>query len=269
MRGFDINAATAYDEDADGFQFARTRSKNVTAAPTAKHDDTTSAENASAPAPATAPMTGKRKRQLIEKSTRAQSPPEKRRRSARLSGEPSQAEDPHVAPVLIQETTRKAQKPETKQTGKSKEYLPLREALKPPEIRKPTKIALPFADTPIIVRNKEMRKNTGQGQGHRRSSAGMRGRRASSLIESGTSNGEDDERFEATGLDIDAMHVALPHAEVEAVEFYKHISQDLAEPRRMRQLLTWCATRALLPSSAEGISESEDVRIGMHVCAKE
>jgi len=258
---------TAYDEDADGFQFARTRSKNVSAASTAKREDTTSAENVSASAPATAPATGKRKRQLIEKSTRAQSPPEKRRRSARLSGEPSQVEDPQVAPVSVQETTREDQKPGTKQTEKSKEYLPSREALKPQEIRKPTKIALPFADTPIIMRNKEMRKNTGQG--HRRSSAGMRGRRASSLIESGTSNGEDDERLEITGVDIDVIHVALPHAEVEAVEFYKHISQDLAEPRRMRQLLTWCATRALLPSSAEGISESEDVRIGMHVCAKE
>ena len=45
------------------------------------------------------------------------------------------------------------------------------------------KIALPFADTPINKRNKELRK------GHRRSSTGMRGRRASSLIDSGTSNG--------------------------------------------------------------------------------
>lgn len=53
--------------------------------------------------------------------------------------------------------------------------------------RDTTKIALPFADTPIIRRNKELRK--GGGQGHRRSSIGMRGRRASSLIDSGTSNG--------------------------------------------------------------------------------
>jgi kinetochore protein Mis13/DSN1 len=50
-----------------------------------------------------------------------------------------------------------------------------------------TKIALPFADTPIIRRNKEMRK--GSGESGRRSSLGMRGRRASSLIDSGKSNG--------------------------------------------------------------------------------
>lgn len=48
-----------------------------------------------------------------------------------------------------------------------------------------TKIALPFADTPIQRRNKEMRANSGQ----RRSSLGNRGRRASSLIDSGKSNG--------------------------------------------------------------------------------
>ena len=55
------------------------------------------------------------------------------------------------------------------------------------ELKEPTKIALPFADTPVIQRNKEMRKNSAQG--HRRSSAGLRGRRASSLMDAGLSNG--------------------------------------------------------------------------------
>ena len=89
-----------------------------------------------------------------------------------------------------------------------------------------TKISLPFADTPVIRRNKAMRENK-SGKGERRSSLGMRGRRASSLIESGNSN-------------------ALPHSEVDIPDFYKHIEcEGLPEPRRMRQLLTWCATRAL------------------------
>ncbi|KZF19645.1 hypothetical protein L228DRAFT_263512 [Xylona heveae TC161] len=89
-----------------------------------------------------------------------------------------------------------------------------------------TKIALPFADTPVIKRNKELRKGGSQG-GHRRSSVGMRGRRASSLIDSGTSS-------------------AMPHREVGEADFYKHIEgEGLPEPRRMRQLLMWCATRAL------------------------
>jgi kinetochore protein Mis13/DSN1 len=87
-----------------------------------------------------------------------------------------------------------------------------------------TKIMLPFADTPVITRNKEMRK--GNKDGHRRSSTGLRGRRASSLIDSGLSN-------------------ALPHSEVEVRDFYKYIEQSLPEPRRMKQLLTWCGSRAL------------------------
>ncbi|KAH6609718.1 hypothetical protein Trco_003064 [Trichoderma cornu-damae] len=86
-----------------------------------------------------------------------------------------------------------------------------------------TKIALPMSDTPIINRNKEMRKKGGNG--NRRSSLGSRGRRASSLIESG--------------------QAAIPHREVSTSEFYKHIEADLLEPRRMKQLLIWCGERAL------------------------
>jgi kinetochore protein Mis13/DSN1 len=54
---------------------------------------------------------------------------------------------------------------------------------------------------------------------------------------------------------INALHIivksltigtALPHNEVMVADFYKHIeSEGLSEPRRMRQLLTWCATRAM------------------------
>ena len=41
------------------------------------------------------------------------------------------------------------------------------------------------------------------------------------------------------------MFPALPHHEVEASDFYKYIESGLLEPRRMRQLLIWCGTRAL------------------------
>ncbi|KAI5300340.1 hypothetical protein KEM55_008104 [Ascosphaera atra] len=92
----------------------------------------------------------------------------------------------------------------------------------------PQKISLPFADTPVMRKNKEMRmKASKKSGGQRRSSLGMRGRRASTLIESGASN-------------------ALPHDEVQTAEFYKHIEgEGLPEPKRMRQLLIWCATRAM------------------------
>jgi kinetochore protein Mis13/DSN1 len=52
-----------------------------------------------------------------------------------------------------------------------------------------TRIALPFADTPVIRRNKAMREGKVR-KGERRSSLGLRGRRASSLIDSGNSNGK-------------------------------------------------------------------------------
>lgn len=41
------------------------------------------------------------------------------------------------------------------------------------------------------------------------------------------------------------IKLALPHDDVDTSEFYKHIENGLPEPRRMRQLLTWCGTRAL------------------------
>lgn len=45
-----------------------------------------------------------------------------------------------------------------------------------------TKVVLPVSDTPIIRRNQQLRQ---KGQGNRRSSVGMRGRRASSLMDNG------------------------------------------------------------------------------------
>lgn len=48
------------------------------------------------------------------------------------------------------------------------------------------------------------------------------------------------------------MDTAEPHSQVETNEFYKHISQDLVEPKRMRQLLLWCGHRALPEKSGGG-----------------
>lgn len=108
-----------------------------------------------------------------------------------------------------------------------------------------TKIALPFSDTPINNRNKEFRKKGGAGGGGgRRSSMSMRGRRASSLIENG--------------------HSAIPHREVGAEQFFKHIeAEGLSEPRRMKQLLTWCGERALSEKPAHGTSGAGAVLGGM------
>lgn len=109
-----------------------------------------------------------------------------------------------------------------------------------------TKIALPFSDTPINNRNKEFRKKGGGGAGAgggRRSSMSMRGRRASSLIENGQS--------------------AIPHKEVAADQFFKHIeAEGLSEPRRMKQLLTWCGERALSEKPKHGSTNGAAVHGG-------
>lgn len=57
-------------------------------------------------------------------------------------------------------------------------------------------------------------------------------------------------------IDQDAdTSIALPHSSVETSEFYKHINQDILEPRRMKQLLVWCGTRAL-PEKPTGTAEN-------------
>jgi kinetochore protein Mis13/DSN1 len=143
----------------------------------------------------------------------------------------------------------------------------------PEEEDKTTKIALPFADTPIINRNKEMRKASADK--NRRSSSGMRGRRASSLIDEGRGNGELAQDLQRTQSEVlgctagssetceielraDKIIAALPHPEVPTAEFYKHISADLTEPRRMRCLLGWCGSRALPPKPDAPKQSSKD-----------
>jgi kinetochore protein Mis13/DSN1 len=108
---------------------------------------------------------------------------------------------------LSDEAERRAGSPQ--QTTRRKGDEPVEDSNRPQEIKRPPehhetpyppqaeidedhsakRIALPFADTPVIRKNKAMREGKG-GKGERRSSLGLRGRRASSLIESGNSNGK-------------------------------------------------------------------------------
>ncbi|KAM3498944.1 hypothetical protein MY10362_007768 [Beauveria mimosiformis] len=122
-----------------------------------------------------------------------------------------------------------------------------------PPPRGTTTITLPTSDTPVMARNKEMRKKAaegapqssasssngrGNGSNHRRSSLGTRGRRASSLIESG--------------------QTAIPHRDLDAQDFYKHIASDgLLESMRMKQLLTWCGERALPEKPKQGVPSTD------------
>ncbi|KAL9117845.1 MAG: hypothetical protein Q9187_005615, partial [Circinaria calcarea] len=207
------------DEEVDGFMFTRTRSKRAKGTPIGKPQQPPLDEiQEEAPKPVTkkprkkAASPGSYKSAPVEKEVKEV----KRRRSPRNSGDGVPTEPP-PSEVKKRKTKEKGssapgrrkstEPPRTDVEGEPNESIDVvgsnSQEQQVETSGDVTKIALPFADTPIIRRNQEMRK--GAGGGHRRSSLGMRGRRASSLIDGGKSN----------------------------------------EPRRMRQLLTWCGTRAL------------------------
>ncbi|KAI1270573.1 hypothetical protein F5Y18DRAFT_368757 [Xylariaceae sp. FL1019] len=247
----------AYDEDDDGFQFNYKRSSKRVK-PSLPDPIP---EDEPAPAPAPAPRRGRPPKQKAAAQAAPPPPPPPpppqsapKRTSKRRSSQISDPfEDPAPPPKPLPRTTRQktrasldkpviAPKKAANGIPKSRKVVEERaeeqvgeeeEEAQSPEMQVDSTprvdgvsssktIALPFSDTPVINRNKEMRKKTG----NRRSSLGLRGRRASSLISAG--------------------HTAIPHKEVDAAEFYKHIEADgLTEPRRMKQLLTWCGERSL------------------------
>jgi hypothetical protein len=94
---------------------------------------------------------------------------------------------------------------------------------------KDTVIPLPATETPMIMRNREMRKST---SGRRRSSLGLRGKRTSSLY---------------NGL------CPLPHQSIDTQDFYRHIDAEQSDPVRMRQLLLWCAQKSQSKTSKQAI----------------
>lgn len=239
---FDMNTddlAPAYNEDADGFSFkrgGRGRGRLPKVRPQLE-------PAASEPASSSAPNT-------YQTSTDNAAAP--RRRSARTSkNNEKENEKSNDAPQTTidapadsqDQRTKPERKPRASQDKVRLTPKPSAEPIKVDKKRDTMRIALPFADTPVIDRNRQMRDFSNQGR--RRSSGGMRGRRASSLMESGTSNGMLPEDLPRDGQQAHPLNAAIPHAEVRTEEFYKHISPDLPEPRRMKLLLSWCGTRAL------------------------
>jgi len=238
--------------------FTRTRSKRTKATPAVQVPDPVIEEVREEPArPAPAKKTRKKSVEASATAPAEKAPKEPtRRRSPRNSGDSSMIEPPPLEVKKKRQKVngaarmKKPNEPDLRSAqveGVPEDGIDMVGVTSEPRrqvqdhSKDVTKIALPFADTPIIRRNKEMRK--GGGDGSRRSSLGMRGRRASSLIDSGKSNGRDAQTGEVIAC-VDAL-AALPHDEVESAEFYKHVESGLPEPRRMRQLLTWCGTRAL------------------------
>ncbi|KAI0472863.1 hypothetical protein GGR56DRAFT_586542 [Xylariaceae sp. FL0804] len=244
----------AYDEQDGDFHFTRGSKRVKTAQPEPIPEDE--------PAPPVKPAARKgRPPKQPKDREEAQQPAAPKRVSKRRSGQKSaqQDEPPPPPPPVAQPTTRRKTRSSTENTspepavttnGVKKTRRPVTapaaEVQTTPvdadkgrggeKTSNSKKIAIPFSDTPVINRNKEMRRKTGA----RRSSLGMRGRRASSLIDSG--------------------QTAIPHREVDPAEFYKHIEADgLSEPRRMKQLLTWCGERSLVEKPPLGSLDSNAI----------
>ncbi|XXH03779.1 Transcription factor [Hypoxylon texense] len=265
----------AYDEQDGDFHFTR-GTKRIKTQPEPIPEDEPAPTPAPAPAPA--PRKGRPPKNNKENRDREVQPPQPapvpaprrnaKRRSSQITSDQDEAPAPPPPPAPLQRNTRRRGRPSIEKQEKEpvkatnrtsrKEKQPEEEVPEPMEedvheevarstpvdehkargrnnVAESEQIALPFSDTPIINRNKEMRRKTGA----RRSSLGMRGRRASSLIESGNN--------------------AIPHKVVDSAEFYKHIEADLVETRRMRQLLTWCGERALSEKPSLGSKDSNIV----------
>ncbi|PGH23109.1 hypothetical protein AJ80_02883 [Polytolypa hystricis UAMH7299] len=257
--------AVEYDEDIEGFQFSRaTQSKKPkpTAAGHNLRESTISEEPAAEKQPARRPRgrppkTSEVPRNVVSTLNGQAATRPQRRTSKRL------AEESPLIQASMNSRSRRKKSPDVepapitvhKKRGAAKSGEPRSAAIQESDERgsqtpKPQTIALPFADTPVMRKNKEMRMEKGK-KGQRRSSLGMRGRRASSLIDSGASN-------------------ALPHDAVDNADFYKHIeSEGLSEPRRMRQLLIWCATRAMGDKPSGSRSEDESARLAARVLQEE
>ncbi|KAH9826009.1 Mis12 component-domain-containing protein [Teratosphaeria destructans] len=228
-----------YDKEVEGFSFKKKSKTKESKQPAVRHSDSlrdpspTRDVAEAAPRPSTpeedaAPKTAQKKSRRRFPTTPEREDTEKPiRRSKRLSNENA---EPNQQSSPFRPSHKKAKQDRSPSPGKARpvtvEKKRKRGANGLEEEEKTMRIPLPFQDTPVIRRNKDFRKSSAEG--HRRSSSGMRGRRASSLIDEGRGN-------------------ALPHTEVPTSEFYKHISADLPEPRRMRCLLGWCGSRALPP----------------------
>ena len=191
--GLSLIKFVAYDEEYDGFPFTRSKKAKADAVekPQRVVEDEPKIEEAR-PAPSR-----KSRKKSLDPSDAV--PAENveltaRRRSARHSGEHEKVDLPALPPVKKRrkahnsgemEGNQAAEKPQETETDPAPQEAQ-QEHTQPIEVTfDATKISLPFADTPIIRRNKEMRNRVTNGS--RRSSLGMRGRRASSLIDTGKS----------------------------------------------------------------------------------
>jgi kinetochore protein Mis13/DSN1 len=201
--------ALDYDEEDNGFLFTRAKTRKVRTSTSKSAQISAAAAAASIAEPHSNPQHGS---EASNSTGDVVEPPQKKKRSKMSFSTPNVREEKPVrrSKRLSDEHDRREGSPQRrarkKETGEPASAATIsREMIHRPSARdktptvttnvtegedhSATRIALPFADTPVIRRNKAMREGK-VGKGERRSSLGLRGRRASSLIDSGNSNGK-------------------------------------------------------------------------------
>jgi kinetochore protein Mis13/DSN1 len=196
-----LTCRIAYDEEADGFAFTKGKRKKATNNSKAPEHVTAQATSEVVPPTTivtkgvsdTAPpndVTDKAQKKTRRKlpSTPERDVPERTTRKSKRNPN----EDNNVEAVASPKRGR--QKPNIERSPSAEAIRPLTVEKKRThdsgvvEEEKVMRIMLPFADTPIIRKNRAMRKASAEN--HRRSSSGMRGRRASSLVDEGRGHGK-------------------------------------------------------------------------------
>lgn len=196
---------TGYDEDADGFQFSLLPLKkpkpSVAPAPQLAHSDVQNATPKPSPRRGRPPKNragGEAKRSAAPATEKTAELPTRRPTRGSMRAADAESEQQESAARSSRNRESHEEQPaERKKRGrpaktKTNELNGFRSPEQPPA---GIKVALPTADTPVIQRNKEFR-GAKSSKGGRRSSLQMRGRRASDLIDSGTSNGRGNPRLQ-------------------------------------------------------------------------
>lgn len=198
---------TDYEEDAGGFKFSRVPNKpNKKPRPSIEAVAENGQENVENAPPKSTPKRGRPPKKRTDEDTITGALPVRgvmtelptRRTRGGTKAAPNEPEPEPASATRSLRIRAPAEDPPAEK--KRKKGRPAKAKVDEPNgfmspLQSPagTKVALPMADTPVIQRNKELR-GAKSDKGRRRSSLGMRGRRASSLIDSGASNGKSSTR---------------------------------------------------------------------------
>lgn len=195
-----------YEEEAGDFTFTK-KKKKESKAPAVRNSLDEQPAAATAPAPVIASSDGSAQPPVAEATQAPKTASKKTRKKLPMSPERDIAENTvrrskRLSSEKEPETQASPQRPAHARSHANVDRSPSPARAVPVTVEKKRKhgsgnqveeekvmtISLAFADTPIIRRNREMRKASKDG--HRRSSAGMRGKRASSVIDEGRGHGE-------------------------------------------------------------------------------